>query len=634
MSPRALHLRAKRSAEHSDEHLFRLVTSALLSSAVQTLAIASTSGQALKSVRHWITVLDFAIYGCHFGLLVTGILSIRLALIWAVSRFSTRSAAVLSWLIGVLSLWFWMLSLYSVTHYGIVPDSPQVFDALEVQSTAHDLKLDSQQFALFAALTLAALILESAMAWLVATSTRLRSRFERTPYRRTLIVLALYLLLFWSWNDQTSRLSPESVPREVLPFYNRLYPAPSIHLKPEYRVSEFKPPIMTRRPDVLLVLADAFRWDNINAELTPNLFRLQSDPRCMVSRRHYPGGHLTQYGVFPLLYGLASHHFIPFSEARLPSLALESFRANGYRLVAFDNSGLDLTTPPSAAIRQFDRHHPLMAHDDRDQDDLEGIRLLAEELSNPQRSQPLLSLNFLYATHEIYYSPASQKSHTTCPLEAATQGRGQRERINRYHNSVRFVDQMIGTILTLTQARRDRGELVLAFTGDHGEELFDFGGQGHAGVRFEDARSRTPLLLCLPEKMGDDVPLSRGEDVLPTILDWASRQKSDAPVKAAWKQWFSGKSLLDPTHRPSYAVISGADFPVRGRKFAIASENRKYHLSIPGDDPTSFDLEKIGDPADRDLLISEMELKRFEAVVETYKNEFGSFLNSRGRVGF
>ena len=94
-------------------------------------------------------------------------------------------------------------------------------------------------------------------------------------------------------------------------------------------------------------------------------------------------------------------------------------------------------------------------------------------------------------------------------LRSNTLAQHQTEVRNRYKNSVLFVDRSTGELLEAFRAEIDAGEMIVIVTGDHGEELWDHGGFGHAATRFTDVRTRVPLLIC-----GAGVP----ETIVPLVL--------------------------------------------------------------------------------------------------------------------
>jgi membrane-anchored protein YejM (alkaline phosphatase superfamily) len=120
------------------------------------------------------------------------------------------------------------------------------------------------------------------------------------------------------------------VPREALPYYalwlglgNR-YP----DARPAFAALPAPPPpVFTRRPDIVMVLVESLRSDAMTPEVMPYLSQLAARPGCAAGERHYAGGHLTQYGSFALLDGMASYAFLPFMKQQRQSEPLAARRA-------------------------------------------------------------------------------------------------------------------------------------------------------------------------------------------------------------------------------------------------------------------------------------------------------------------
>ncbi|MHC4713696.1 MAG: sulfatase-like hydrolase/transferase [Planctomycetota bacterium] len=66
-----------------------------------------------------------------------------------------------------------------------------------------------------------------------------------------------------------------------------------------------------------------------------------------------------------------------------------------------------------------------------------------------------------------------------------------------YDEAVAYVDMMIGRIITSLRERPEASETLIIFTSDHGDELFDHRGLGHAHTVYEEL-TRVPLIICGP----------------------------------------------------------------------------------------------------------------------------------------
>src|SRR5579862_642684 len=173
------------------------------------------------------------------------------------------------------------------------------------------------------------------------------ARLEAGLPRRLPLYFAVGLVTFLALDSPDEE---RVVPRAALPFYDlwlaagNRFPDP----QPAYPLGSAPPtPAFSRRPVIVFVLVESLRWDIMTPQVMPFLSQLASRPGCVAAPRHYAGGHLTQYGSFALLHGLASSMFLPFMKQGRPSEPLAALHASGYRLEAYDASGLlYYGTPP------------------------------------------------------------------------------------------------------------------------------------------------------------------------------------------------------------------------------------------------------------------------------------------------
>jgi membrane-anchored protein YejM (alkaline phosphatase superfamily) len=205
----------------------------------------------------------------------------------------------------------------------------------------------------------------------------------------------------------------------------------------------------------------------------------------------------------------------------------------------------------------------------------------AEEMFRERHSQqPLFLFLFLDSTHHNYsYPPEFEISKPVQPehYNHMTEEIGEQDKIlfmNRYKNSVRYVDHLLGRLMAAVDEERRKGNLILLVTGDHGEEFWDAGLWGHAGVSFANPRVQVPLLFCLPDGQGRDVSLSSHVDLMPTLLDYTGL----TPPRTE-EAFTNGSSLLRSSPRGRYVTIGGADFPFVTRQFCLITDHRKYWIS-------------------------------------------------------
>jgi hypothetical protein len=340
------------------------------------------------------------------------------------------------------------------------------------------------------------------------------------------------------------------------------------------------PPIaLKRKPHVLFILVDTLRWDQLTPEIMPNLYRFASRADCVRPAHHYSGGTITATGSYSFLTGLYAHHYPYLAQGRSTSPAFAVLKSNGYKIVGLDGSGLLDYSPPVINASDFDEYH-LLREKRREQSDLELASSLIKRRPSPG-APPHFLFGFFYSPHDPYFFPPGAKEIFTKKAPPA------KALYARYQKASHYVDELLGKVLEAYEEDWEAGKLVIAVTGDHGEEFGEFGLVGHASVRFQYPRIRVPLVLCLPGTPGGAVELSQNADVLPTIFDWAG---ADAGLR---RRTFEGLSLISETR--SFAVVTAADFPRNDGQVMLGTKARNYFYELPSPALSSLTLRSVTD---------------------------------------
>jgi membrane-anchored protein YejM (alkaline phosphatase superfamily) len=329
-------------------------------------------------------------------------------------------------------------------------------------------------------------------------------------------------------------------------------------------------PRLMRTPNLVVIAVESLRADALDPALMPRLSQLIAAGRCARAQRHFSSSHTTEYGIFSLLYGLDGYRQRAFMAAGVPSLPLRLLRDNGYTVAGGSASLLERWNHSEPLVRQLAPYREFSSErpERRDRDLVDWARA--------QRFQsPYFLFLFLDSTHIHYAYPPEFEIDRPVVDERFTRFlRGDPEPYktgikNRYRNSVRYVDSLIGELADALAA----DDPALVITGDHGEELWDHGLFGHSAARFEDARVEVPLVLCLPGRAAPPaIPLSGHVDVLPTLLDYAG-----LPPSASLP--LDGRSLLVAPEAAPLVVVSAAGFPSDADELALITARSKYTLT-------------------------------------------------------
>lgn len=154
---------------------------------------------------------------------------------------------------------------------------------------------------------------------------------------------------------------------------------------------------------------------------------------------------------------------------------------------------------------------------------------------------------------------------------------------NSYHNTIMSLDDSFRRLRRALDQEWKKEKLSIVFTGDHGQEMFEHGGFGHAGVTFWNEKMRVPFVMCIPGEersarsakvlMEKEGMLTSHYDIWPTFFD-SGNILTPLP-------WTSGLSLLRPEiyddRMEEGIILTGRHFPQKlGRACAVVNRQCKF----------------------------------------------------------
>jgi Sulfatase len=377
-------------------------------------------------------------------------------------------------------------------------------------------------------------------------------------------------------------------------------------------------PIIRAKKNIVFFVADGLRGDMVRPQLTPNLIAFGARSDVIQSGRHISTGHVSESGMFGLLYAVQGHAFHAFMAERIASYPIQLLRRNGYRTLLIASSRLS-PYPTDQLIRQFDEViYP--AHDDA------AVKTLADFVADRRiDGHPYVAVAFFYTPH---YPFTSAKPHLRKFPDV-----GPRARSN-YMNDVLQADDYFRQTFELVRPDFERGTTLVAATADHGEEIRDHGTFGHAPATFWNEKIVVPFFLGLPgaalEEKARRPILSSHVDVWPTILDHLEVEPSIEP-----SMYSDGRSLLGDTTRRSPIVVTGRFFPYADRPSALVDANAKYWFRVSetgADNRLCIVVTRQTDLEDRPLVSGKAGEPRLVAAFEEYQAAFWRFLQPLGQA--
>jgi hypothetical protein len=322
-------------------------------------------------------------------------------------------------------------------------------------------------------------------------------------------------------------------------------------------------PVIRDRKNIVLYVADGLRGDMVRPELTPNLLAFGRRADVMTARRHLSTGHVSESGIFGLLYALEGHAFHSFVGGRVPPFPIEVLRRNGYHTFLVASSRLS-PYPSDQLIESFDDVvYP--ANDDA------ALDTLARYVAARRRDgRPYFVLAFFYTPH---YPFTSAKPHLRkYPMV------GPKARSN-YMNDVLQADDYFRQTFAIVREDFESARTVVGATSDHGEEIRDHGVFGHAPATFWNEKIVVPFFLGLPgatlSRETRSPELTSHTDLWPTLFDYL-----EVTPRLEARRYSDGRSLLTPRADDRALAVTGRFFPYADRPSVLVNGDSKYWFRV------------------------------------------------------
>lgn len=275
--------------------------------------------------------------------------------------------------------------------------------------------------------------------------------------------------------------------------------------------------------NILIVLIDAWRFDALTPEVTPNIYKLMDSSWRF--ENHFSGANSTRTGVFSLMYGIPGTYWSAMLTERRGALLIDQLVHDNYRMGIFGSA--KLTSPEFdrtvfAPVKNLRTQSQGATPSARDQNITDEFRAF---LGAPGgANQPFFGFLFYDSPHG-YDFPANyplpfKPSWAQVNYLALDNASDPVPFANRYKNSVHYTDSLVGRVLDTLRAQNLLEKTIVVVTGDHGQEFNDnkLNYWGH-NSNFSRYQTQVPLLIHWPGQSAQRfIHRTSHFDVAPTLL--------------------------------------------------------------------------------------------------------------------
>lgn len=440
------------------------------------------------------------------------------------------------------------------------------------------------------------LAIESALAWVIWRYSK-RHALPRATYAAT-VLLACSITLSYGMN-YIARNNPAQISNEhrmwvlnatrVLPYYDELYQflisssdetvyfknhdetlafpphtSPNLHY-PQHPLScaALKKPL-----NIVVIAIDTWRFDALNAKASPTLQAFAHEN--MQFTQHLSGGNCTKAGLFSLFYGLPATYWNAFLQAKRPPVFIQELLKQHYTIGIFSSAALSFPAFNQTIfsdIKSLQLHTPGENTRERDKHVTERFKAF---LTARDKKQPFFSFIFYDAVHN-YCEPNASPAFPFAPQQERCNRLTLRAQddptpyLNRYLNTVHFVDQQIKQVLAALKQQHLLDDTLIIITADHGEEINDqHSGYWQHASAYTAYQLHVPFILHWPGASAKKYTHATTHyDVMPTLLTDVLHCQNPADDYA------TGLSLFDAAARPPLIANSYADYAVLSKRQTV-----------------------------------------------------------------
>ena len=367
-------------------------------------------------------------------------------------------------------------------------------------------------------------------------------------------------------------------------------------------------PIVSENPskkNILYLVIDTWRNGYMNAQITPNIYEFSK--RCQVYTNHLSGSNMTTGGVFSLMYGIPATYFDTFTGQKIAPVLTTELQKQNYQMQILSSSNLENPPFNRNAFANIPNLRLFSKGEKPSDRDIEIHDIWLTNFDKFDKQKPFFGFLFYDAAHGFDYPKdyplAVKPSLSEVNYLELDDDYDPALLINRYKNSLHFIDGLIGKVLQQLEEKGVLNNTIIVITSDHGQEFNDNKkGYWQHGGNFSDYQIHVPMMVfdaSKPPKTYAQQTLHY--DIAPTVMQHYLGVKTDAA------DYSFGHDLYDPITRTSF--ICGYN-----QRYAIIEKKQITNIYPSGlFDVTDQQLKTLDDAhINYDLVAKEMKaMNRF-----------------------
>ena len=276
------------------------------------------------------------------------------------------------------------------------------------------------------------------------------------------------------------------------------------------------------KKNILYLVIDTWRNGYMNAQITPNIFEFSK--RCQVYTNHLSGSNMTTGGVFSLMYGIPATYFDTFTGQKIAPVLITELQKQQYQMQVLSSSNLENPPFNRNAFANIPNLRLFSKGEKPSERDIEINDIWLNNFDKFDQKKPFFGFLFYDAAHGFDYPKdyplAVKPSLSEVNYLELDDDYDPALLINRYKNSLHFIDGLIGKVLQQLEEKGVLNNTIIVITSDHGQEFNDNKkGYWQHGGNFSDYQIHVPMMVFDASKAAKTyTQQTLHYDIAPTIL--------------------------------------------------------------------------------------------------------------------